>query len=205
MMSSCGTKPSTLRNVRRLAYRSAPSKQTDPEVAGATPAIASSNVVLPAPLPPTMATSSPGATLNDAASSNVSSRRSFVLTVRVNAWTSMRTPAWRSLGIVATACPWSVIGQSIARPVVAARRCRPGARRPLRADETADGGHTVHAVAFTRSLAFFVFAVVRSALPFASSRASARRPKRAAVMELHAIVERLRLHGGTRSSRSLLQ
>ncbi len=34
MMSSCGTKPSTLRNVRRLEYRSAPSKQTEPEVAG---------------------------------------------------------------------------------------------------------------------------------------------------------------------------
>ena len=141
MMSSCGTKPSTVRNVRRLAYRSAPSKRTHPAVAGVTPAIASSRVVLPAPLPPTMATSSPGATLNEAASSNVSSRRSFALTVRVKAWTSMRTPAWRSLGVVATACPYSVMAEASHDRLLPAH----GARREtlLRPDETADEGHTV--------------------------------------------------------------
>ena len=61
MMSSCGTYPSTPRKVFALACTSMPSKDTDPEVAGATPAIVSSSVVFPAPLGPTIATSSPGA------------------------------------------------------------------------------------------------------------------------------------------------
>src|SRR6266542_102524 len=37
MMSSCGTYPSTERNVRRLEYKSAPSKQTPPDVGGVPP------------------------------------------------------------------------------------------------------------------------------------------------------------------------
>ena len=55
----------------RLACTSTPSKRTDPAVGAATPAIASNSVVLPAPLGPTMATSSPGAIDNDAASRSV--------------------------------------------------------------------------------------------------------------------------------------
>src|SRR5215211_2756224 len=58
MMSSWGTYPSRLRNASRCPYRSTPSKRTSPRSAGVTPASASSSVVLPAPLPPTIATSS---------------------------------------------------------------------------------------------------------------------------------------------------
>jgi hypothetical protein len=62
MMWSWGTKP--IRAAVPLATAS-PSCSTAPAEGGRSPAMVSSSVVLPAPLPPTRATNSPGATEND--------------------------------------------------------------------------------------------------------------------------------------------
>ena len=69
-----------------------PSKYTVPDVVGVIPAIASSRVVLPAPLGPMIATSSPAATVNDAESRRVSSPRLRTWTRTDSSLTSMRTP-----------------------------------------------------------------------------------------------------------------
>src|SRR6266542_552451 len=68
---------------------STPSNETDPESAGRDPASASSSVVLPAPLPPAIATSSPGSITNE---TSCSKQRPPFKVLR-SAVAAMRTPS----------------------------------------------------------------------------------------------------------------
>ena len=91
-----------------------PSKCTDPEVARVTPAIASSSVVLPAPLGPTIATSSPGEIENDTWSRIVTSPRPRPTRIRrPRSATSMRTPrVGPVVGVMVVASSSAVIAAS---------------------------------------------------------------------------------------------
>src|SRR3954447_7512570 len=84
----------------RWSATSTPSKRTHPASAGCTPARASSSVVLPAPLAPTIATSSPGSNEKDTSCRTCVPRGVVLVRPATSTRTPVAAPGWRWGGTV---------------------------------------------------------------------------------------------------------